>query len=45
MLRENAPADVVRGAKPLEVEGLAKAIGARVMSLAGNGRILLTRAA
>jgi TolB-like protein len=27
------------------VEGLAKAIAARVMSLAGNGRILLTRAA
>jgi class 3 adenylate cyclase len=27
------------------VEGLAKAIAARVMSLAGDGRILLTRAA
>jgi TolB-like protein len=45
LLRENAPADVARGAKPLEVEGLAKAIAARVMSLAGGGRILLTRAA
>lgn len=45
MLRENLPEDVARGAKPLEVEGLAKAIAARVMSLAGNGRILLTRAA
>jgi TolB-like protein/class 3 adenylate cyclase len=45
VLRENAPDDVARGAKPLEVEGLAKAIAARVMSLAGNGRILLTRAA
>jgi adenylate cyclase len=45
VLRENAPEDVARGAKPLEVEGLAKAIAARVMSLAGNGRILLTRAA
>ena len=43
VLRENAPADVARGAKPLEVEGLAKAIAARVMSLAGDGRILLTR--
>src|SRR6185295_5077145 len=32
-------------ARPLEVEGLAKAIAARVMSLAGGGRILLTRAA
>ncbi len=45
VLRENSPEDVARGAKPLEVEGLAKAIAARVMSLAGNGRILLTRAA
>jgi class 3 adenylate cyclase len=45
VLRENAPDDVARGAKPLEVEGLAKAIAARVMSLAGNGRILLTRTA
>jgi len=44
-LRENSPDDVARGAKPLEVEGLAKAIAARVMSLAGNGRILLTRTA
>jgi len=45
VLRENAPEDVARGAKPMEVEGLAKAIAARVMSLAGHGRILLTRAA
>jgi len=45
VLRENAPEDVRRGAKPLEVEGLAKAIAARVTSIAGGGRILLTRAA
>jgi TolB-like protein len=45
VLRENSSEDVARGAKPLEVEGLAKAIAARVMSLAGNGRILLTRTA
>ena len=45
VLRENSPEDVARGAKPLEVEGLAKAVAARVMSLAGNGSILLTRAA
>ncbi len=45
VLRENASADVARGAKPLEVEGLAKAVAARVMSLAGQGRILLTRTA
>ena len=36
VLRENSPEDVARGAKPLEVEGLAKAIAARVMSLAGR---------
>lgn len=45
LLRDNTPADIARGAKPVEVEGLAKAIAARVMSLAGPGRILLTRAA
>jgi TolB-like protein/class 3 adenylate cyclase/tetratricopeptide (TPR) repeat protein len=45
LLRDNLPEDVARGAKPVEVEGLAKAIAARVMSLAGNGRILITRAA
>jgi adenylate cyclase len=45
VLRENAATDVARGAKPLEVEGLAKAIAARVMSLADEGRILLTRTA
>jgi serine/threonine-protein kinase len=45
VLRENPAADVRRGAKPLEVEGLAKAVAARVASLAAGGRILLTRAA
>jgi TolB-like protein/class 3 adenylate cyclase len=45
VLRANPPEDVARGAKPLEVEGLAKAIAARVMSLAGDGHVLLTRAA
>ena len=45
VLRENTSADVARGAKLLEVEGLAKAVAARVMSLAGQGRILLTRTA
>ena len=45
VLRENAAADIARGAKPLEVEGLAKAMAARVMSLAGQGRILMTRTA
>ncbi len=42
ILRENAEADVARGAKPLEVDGLAKPIAARVMSLAQGGQTLLT---
>jgi len=41
-LRENSPADVARGAKPLEVDGIAKAIAARVMSVANGGQVLLT---
>ncbi len=44
-LRENASADVARGAKPLEVDGVAKATVARVMSLALSGQILLSDAA
>ena len=42
MLRENAAPDVARGAKPLEVEGLAKPTAARVMSLALGGQTLLS---
>ena len=42
ILRENGAADVARGAKPLEVDGLAKPTAARVMSLARGGQILLT---
>ena len=45
ILRENAADDVARGAKPLEVEGLAKPVAARVMALAGGGQTLLTAAA
>ena len=45
MLRENAPDDIARGAKPLEVEGLAKPIAARVMALARGGQTLLSAAA
>ncbi len=41
-LRENTPADVARGAKPVEVEGLAKPFAARVMALAGGGQTLLS---
>ena len=41
-LRENSPSDVTLGAKPLEVEGTAKATAARVMSVANGGQILLS---
>ncbi len=43
VVRENHPADVARGAKPLEVEGLAKAMAARFMSLAAGGQTLISR--
>ena len=41
-LRENSPSDVAQGAKPIEVEGVAKATAARVMSVAIGGQILLS---
>jgi predicted ATPase/class 3 adenylate cyclase/Tfp pilus assembly protein PilF len=44
-LRENSPADIARGAKPLEVDGTAKAIAARVMSVASGGQVLLSAVA
>jgi serine/threonine protein kinase/class 3 adenylate cyclase len=45
LLRENSREDVARGAKPLEVEGLAKPMAARLMSLAAGKQILLTEGA
>jgi len=45
VLHENTPEDVARGAKPLEVEGLAKPLAARVMSVALGGQTLVTRSA
>ncbi len=42
LLRENSSQDIALGAKPLEVEGLAKPTAARVMSLARGGQTLLT---
>src|SRR5258707_4335396 len=42
ILRENTRSDVARGAKPLEVEGAAKAVAARVMSIANGGQTLLS---
>lgn len=44
-LRRNPPDDVARGAKPLEVEGLAKPMAARVMSLAAGRQTLITEGA
>ena len=44
-LRENQPEDVTHGAKPLEADGLAKVIAARLMALAAPRQTLLTRAA
>jgi len=44
-LRENPRADVARGAKPLEVDGSAKSIAARVMAIAAGGQTLLSASA
>jgi class 3 adenylate cyclase len=45
LLRRNAPEAVERGAKPIEVEGIAKPITARIMALGRGGQILCSRAA
>ena len=45
ILHCNSASDVARGAKQVEVEGLAKPTAARLMSLAVGGQTLLTRAA
>lgn len=45
VIRENPAVEVARGAKPVEVEGLAKAVAARLMSLAQAHQTLLSRAA
>ncbi|MCC6246403.1 MAG: hypothetical protein IT499_01385 [Rubrivivax sp.] len=42
ILRENSAEDVARGAKPIEVDGLAKPTAARVMAMARGGQVLLT---
>ncbi len=44
-LRANPAADVARGAKPVEVEGVAKPLAARIMALAQGGQTLLSAAA
>ncbi|MFP5399811.1 MAG: ATP-binding protein, partial [Gammaproteobacteria bacterium] len=43
VLRENPADDVARGAKPIEVDGIAKPTAARVMALACGSQTLLTR--
>jgi TolB-like protein len=45
ILRENTPDEISRGAKPVELDGLAKPIAARLMSLARPGQTLITRGA
>ncbi len=42
---ENAPPDVAKGAKPVEIEGLAKPVAARLMALALPGQILVSAVA
>jgi predicted ATPase/class 3 adenylate cyclase len=42
IVRENNADDVARGAKPLEVDGIAKPVAARVMALARGGQTLLS---
>lgn len=42
VLRENSAADIALGAKPLEVDGIAKPATARVMAIARGGQTLLT---
>ena len=41
----NSAEDIAQGAKPVEIEGLAKAIAARLMGLARSGQILLSESA
>jgi len=42
LLRENSAADVARGAKRIEVDGVAKATAARIMSIANPGQTLVS---
>ena len=45
VLRHASAADLALGAKPVEVEGLAKPLAARVMAMARGGQTLLSAAA
>ena len=42
MAWQNSAEDIARGAKPIEVEGLAKPVAARLMGLALPGQVLLS---
>ena len=42
LLWDNAQEDIERGAKPVDVEGLAKPVAARLMALAGPGQTLMS---
>lgn len=42
VLWENSPEEIARGAKPMEVEGLAKPVAARLMAVALPGQVLLS---
>jgi putative peptide modification system cyclase len=42
LLWDNSREDVARGAKPVDVEGLAKPMAARLMALAGPGQTLMS---
>ncbi len=42
LIRPNRESDIALGAKPLEVDGLAKPIAARIMAVAGGAQILLS---
>ena len=44
-MHSNCPTFVARGAKLIEVDGLQKAVTARIMSLAGGGQTFLSRRA
>ena len=45
ILRHNPASDVAHGAKPIEAEGLAKPLAARIMALARGGQTLMSQAA
>jgi serine/threonine-protein kinase len=45
VLARNSDEAIARGAKPVEIEGLAKAVCARICALAGAGQTLLSGAA